>query len=59
MVKRVVDFDSIKESGVMLEPFALGQTGWIKQFLPVLVIPTGRADSNIAILLVHRNILTR
>jgi hypothetical protein len=32
MLESVIDFDSIELPGVMLEPFAPGQTGRIKQF---------------------------
>lgn len=53
MVEGIVDFDGIEILGVILEPFALGQIGWIEPPAPVVVIPPGRSDSNIAVGFIH------
>ena len=58
VIEGVVDFDRVKDLGVMCEPLALRQSGGIKQLFPMLVIPAGCADSNIAIRFAHGNILT-
>jgi len=40
LVKSVVDLYGVEMLCVVLEPFALGQTGRIEQFLPVVIIPS-------------------
>ena len=54
VVEGIVDFDGIEILGVILEPFALWQVGGIEPSAPVVVIPAGRADPNIAVHLAHR-----
>ncbi len=40
MIESVVDFDGVEMLCIVLEPFALRQTGGIEQFLPVIIIPS-------------------
>ena len=53
VVEGIVDFDRIEVLRVILEPLALWQIGGIEPFFPVVIIPSGCADSNIAIHLTH------
>jgi len=54
VIEGVVDFDGVEMLSVVLEPFALRQAGRIKQLLPVVVIPSGCAYSNIAGRIAHK-----
>jgi predicted transcriptional regulator len=58
VVEGVVDFDGVEMLRVILEPFVLGQIGGIEPLPPVVVIPAGRADPNIAIRLAHMHYST-
>jgi len=47
VVEGVVDFDGVEMLCVVLEPFTLRQFGRVEQLLPVVVIPSRCAYSNL------------
>ena len=53
VIESIVDLNGVEMLGVVLKPLAFRQTGRIEYLLPMVVIPPGSADANIAIHLSH------